>query len=150
MPATETLVRGRIKAIVEAEFNAPPLDLTVEDDRLADSLGRDGAPRAACSPIRAVEDPKNVKVLIVEATLQIFLAWDAIIDEEQSVDPSAIEDVAGRLRAAFGPEQFNGGSDDLWFLRIRRIEYPNDPTGNKTRLEAEVVGKATNQAAQSV
>jgi hypothetical protein len=39
-------------------------------------------------------------------------------------------------------------SADLWFLRIVGVEYPDDPTGNKTRLEARLVGQGTNPNAQ--
>jgi hypothetical protein len=49
------------------------------------------------------------------------------------------------LRRAFSAES-GGTGDDFWFLRLRSIEYPDDPTGNKTRLEARFTAWAHNPA----
>lgn len=143
MTATETLVRARVKEVVEAEFT--PEGFTVEDDKLGRSAGMDGRNRLATSPEAAEEDPRNVQMLVVPVTLQIYLAYDATPDSDIAVDPSVIEGYGGRLRSAFRTAS-SGATNDLWFLRLRRIDYPDDPTGNKSRLEALIEGRAENAA----
>jgi hypothetical protein len=84
-------------------------------------------------------------VLEVEVVLQLYLAFEAVPDEDIQRNPSVIEGYADRLRTAFRT-QSSGTTADLWFLRLTGIEYPDDPTGNKTRLEATIVGRAQNRA----
>ena len=147
MAVPETMVRQRIKEIIEAEFTADnPPDLTVEDDKLTRAAGMEGRDRCACFPEDSYEDSRKVICLVVRARIQLYLAYDAKPDENIAVNPAVIEGYADRLRRAFGPNS-SGTTSDMWYLRLTRIEYPDDPTGNKSRLEATVEARCDNPAA---
>lgn len=143
MSAPETLVRARIKAIVDAEF--APEGFVAADDKLLRATGSDGNIHVAVSPERAEEDTRNVGRLIVTTLLQIYLGFDPVPDPARVVDPTVIEGYGNRLRTAFRA-QSSGSTGDFWFLRLTRIEYPDDPTGNKSRLDAYIEGDADNPA----
>jgi hypothetical protein len=143
MSAPETLVRDRVQAIVNAEFTAE--GFTAADDKLLRAAGSDGANHLAVSPERAEEDSRNVGRLVVTVLLQLYLAFDPKPDPDRVVDPTVIEGYADRLRVAFRT-QSSGYTGDFWFLRLKRVEYPDDPTGNKSRLEAYIEGDADNPA----
>lgn len=143
MTATETLVRARVKQVVEAEFAAE--GFTVENDKLPRAAGRDGRNRLAVSPEEASEQFSDVTVLEVNVLLQFYLAFEAKPDENIAVDPGVIEGYADRLRTAFQANS-DGGTGDFWFLRLTGIDYPDDPTGNKSRLEAHFTARASNPA----
>jgi hypothetical protein len=142
MASAETNVRNAVIDIVENEFSSE--GWTVAHDKLGRSAGKDGD-AFACSPERSGENPRNVLMLEVDVLLQVYLKFEPVPDENIAVDPTAIESAADRLRTAFQDESGGTGSD-MWFLRLRRIEFPDDPTGNKTRLEAHITGWANNDA----
>jgi hypothetical protein len=137
----ETVVRARVATVVEGAIS----DITVENDRLPRAAGRDGQPRVAVYPLRAWEDPRNVLTLIVPVILQFYLAYEDEPDENISRDPAEIEAVADALRRAF-EDNSSGSTADMWYLRWKGCDYPPDPTGNITRLEAEIEGRAANTA----
>lgn len=144
MPSAATSVRARVKQVVDAEFAGE--GYVVEDDKLPRAAGRDGVARLATYPERERESFKDVNVLEIEVVLQLYLPYTAEPDETIVVDPSVIEDIGARLRAAF-QTQSDGDSGDFWYLRLAGIEYPDDPTGNKSRLEATFTARAQNAAA---
>jgi hypothetical protein len=131
-------IRARIKTVIETEFTTE--GWTVTDDKLGRSTGMDGQTHVATSPIRSYEDRRRVIQLNIEVLLQVFLPYE--------VDPSVIEGYGDRIRAAFGPNS-SGNTGDMWGFRVTEISYPDDPTGNKTRLEAQILGYANNEAALS-
>ena len=143
MSAPETLVRNRVISIVNAEFGVE--DFAVEHDKLGRSAGKDGAAALACYPERTAENARNVAYLECDVVLQIYLPYDPTPDEHIAVNPATIEGYANRVREAFRT-QSSGTGADFWFLRLRRIEFPDDPTGNKSRLEAYITGFAENPA----
>lgn len=147
MTPPETLVRQRVQAIFASTFSAE--SWTAANDKLPRAAGKDGETVAACYPEEARERPGNVEVLEIPVVLQLYLAYTAEPDEFIVVDPTVIEDYGDRLRRAFNTES-SGNSSDFWGLRLIRIEYPDDPTGNKSRLEAFVVGMAENPAGRPV
>lgn len=144
MAAPATAARARVKAIIDAEFAAE--GYTVENDKIVRASARDGNVRVACSPNFESEVPRNVNELTVELLLQFYLPFRAEPDETIAVDPTAIEAAADRIRRAFGGNS-SGITADMWFIRLRRIEYPDDPSGNKTRLEATITAWCENPAA---
>lgn len=143
MTPPETLVTQRIRTIFETEFEAE--GWTLADDVLPRAAGKDGATVAAVAPVQAAEKPGAVQQLVIPCTLQLYLAYTAEPDEFIVVDPNVIVGYADRLRRAF-QTQSSGNSDDLWYLRLLNIRYPLDPTANKSRLEADIEGAATNTA----
>lgn len=143
MASAATEVRTRVIEIVEDEFGAE--GLLVANDKLTRSAGNKGATVAAVYPEAEYEAPGRVLELRVPVVLQIYLAYDDSPDEDIVVDPGIIEGYAERLRTAFHT-QSSGSSSDMWYLRLQRIDYPDDPTGNKSRLEARIEGYANNWA----
>ena len=143
MASAATTVRQQVIDIVEAEFAAE--GLTVAHDKLTRAAGKDGATEAAVYPESEYERIGQVVELVVPVVLQIYMAYDAEPDETIAVDPSIIEDYGNRLREAFRT-QSSGNTGDMWFLRLQRVDYPDDPTGNKTRLEARIEGRGNNMA----
>ena len=143
MASPAATVRAHVKAVVEAEFAAE--GFTVADDKLPRAAGKDGT-ALAVSPNFERQDFTDANVLQVEVLLQMYLAFDAIPDEHMVVDPGVIEGYGDRLRRAF-QDQSDGTTADFWFLHLTSVEYPDDPTGNKTRLEATFSARCENPAA---
>jgi hypothetical protein len=133
-----------VKEVVEAEFAAE--GYVVEDDKLPRAAGRDGAARLAVYPDRERQSFRDANVLDIAVVLQVYLPYTAEPDETIAYDPGLIEAVADRLRRAFQTES-DGATEDFWFLHLTDIEYPDDPTGNRSRLEATFSACATNHAA---
>src|SRR4051794_7801640 len=119
---------ARIKSVFEAEF--APEAFTVAYDKLPRAAGKDGATQIAVSMEEAREKDGAVLQLIVPCTLQLYMAFDASPDETISVNPNVIAGYGDRIRRAFHGANSSGNTDDLWSLRVRRIVYPDDPTGN--------------------
>jgi hypothetical protein len=143
MAAPATLARERVTDIIETEFSAE--GWSVEADRLLHANGREGADRIACYPESENEGENVVLMLKVNLRVQIYLAYEDNIDENQAVDPTLIEGYADRLRRAFG-DNSSGSADDMWWVRLTNVEYPPDPTGNISRLEALVIAQCDNPA----
>ena len=145
MTPPATAVRQRVREIVEDEFSAEGWEVT--DDKLPRASGHDGVTRLAVYPEDEHVQARNHYELIVPVVLQVYLGYEAKIDEFQQVDPGIIEAIGDRLRRAFENSSV-GTTSDLWFLNLIRIEYPDDPTGNKSRLEAHIEGHCENPAVQ--
>lgn len=142
--APETVARQRLIALIEAEF--APESLEVRSDRLNESLGQDG-PLGAVFPSTATEDPRNGLVLSSLLNVQLFRQWSNDLDPTQTVDPSAIEEWAERLRRACRADiDAAGWSEHLWYYRVQKIDYNPDPTGNISRLIASVEAVSQNPA----
>lgn len=144
MPVTapETTARARLKALVEAEFDAETL--TVLDDRLNESRAQDSHV-AAVYPGASQENSRNGLVLDTTLFVQLFREWDNVLDAAQVVDPADIEEWAERLRRAIRDDLDAAGFDEhLWYFRVIKIEYNPDPTGNISRLVATVTTHSQN------
>lgn len=144
MAVPETAARQKVASIIQTAFSAE--SVTVEPTKLLRAAARDGRTRVACSPDSAAEVPRAVNELEVSLLVQYYLPFDDEPDENRTVDPGPIEAIADRLRRAFGPNS-SGITADQWFIRLRSITYPDDPTGHKTRLEARVTAWCENPAA---
>src|SRR5688572_11660429 len=145
MTPPATAVRERVKTLADAEFAAEGWETA--DDKLLRASGRDGVTRLAVYPDDEHVLPRNQLILLVPVTFQLYLGYDDSIDEHMQVDPGIIEELADRFRRAF-EDNSSGTTDDLWYLTLDRIEYPDDPTGNKTRFEATIVGRCDNPPAR--
>lgn len=129
-----------VKALVEAEFAAE--NLVVEDDKLHESLGHEG-PRLAVYPERERPMGSNRLVLNTELIFQFFDSYERDIDPEQAVSPAIIEEKAERFKRAL--QKGNSPSTGhLWYFDIEQIEYPRDPTGNKSRFVATILARSQN------
>lgn len=144
MSTTETDIRAYVKAVFATEF--APESFVAVDDTLLRAAGKDGAAHAAVNPVVAEENPRQVIQLDVQVQLQLYLPYEAEPDETRVVDPTVIEGYAGRIRTMLAPSSAMATAN-LWGLRVTRIDYPPDPNGKATRLEALIRGYADNPAA---
>ena len=148
MSAVETDIRNAVKTIVAAVYATE--GWTAGDDKFGRSMGKDEAHDQAfisVTPDFARERPLKALILDVQVTVQFYLGYDAVPDETISRDSSIIEGYADRLRLAFEGAGSRVDTGDAWYLRLTGIEYYDDPTGNKTRFEATIVGEGVNRAA---
>ena len=141
MSVPETLLTTRVKSVFATEF--APEGWTLADDRLLRAAGKDGVTEAGVSPDSTIEDGRNANMLVVTCTVQLYLPFNPDPDEHYVVDPTSIVTYADRFRRAIGAND-NGNVTDFWYLRMPRILYPVDPTGNKSRFEATVEGRCDN------
>lgn len=138
-----TAVRERVKAILDAEFAAD--QIVFEHDKLDDAVGTDGI-YAAVYP--DLEEPRFGQMNVSDANvvIQLYGRWDKRVDPKQKVDPTWIETQAERIKRALQAGGSYVGQPNDWYFNISRIEFPDDPTGNKTRLVAYVTGESQNSA----
>ncbi len=140
--APETALRLQILALLEEEFGSEP-NIQISGDKLHDSLGATG-PTIGIYPINSQENARNVIELEPLVMVQAFRQWEEKIDPTQVVDPTNIEEWAERLRRRLYVK--TAGTEHMWFFRVIRVNYPPDPTGNISRLEAEIRGYTQNPA----
>lgn len=148
MASPMTAARARVKEIVEAVYSTE--GWTAGDDRFGRSKGKDLATDQAAisvTPDYERERPAKAYLLDLGITVQFYLGFAAEPDENIERDSTVIEGYADRFRAAFAGAGARVDDGDAWYLRLTSIEYPVDPTGNKTRFEALITGEATNRAA---
>lgn len=140
MTPPETAVRAAVQEIFADTFDDE--GWTAADDKLPRAAGKDGHAEAACYPERAYGKPGQVIELVIPVVVQLYLAYDPSPDEYIRVDPGVIEGYADRFRVAF--DDLHSGDSDFWFMGGPDFDYPDDPTGNKSRFEARVEGHAHN------
>lgn len=131
-----------LKLIIDTEFATE--GYAAIHDNLHPAVGQEGtrigiAPESEeARPGRAIQNDMSI-------TVKFYRRWDAQVDENKKVDPRPISEFAERFRQAVrGNDRI--GTDSAWYFNLLRIRYPNDPTGNKTRFEADLVAYGTNSA----
>src|SRR4051794_13709011 len=95
--APETAVRSRVIDALEKEFKSEGFKFL--DDKLNDSLGREGA-IGGCYPGTAIPRLAVEEALEVTVYVQLFGSWEAIVDPKMQIDPSPVEEWAERIRRA--------------------------------------------------
>ena len=135
MPVPYHVAATALKTIIDAEFTDRSAAAT--HDKLHESLGYRRL-EIGLSPIRRVLQPGNEIVAQQFILVQWYDLWDKEIDNEQTVNPFNIAEMAYRFETAL-ESQSATASNQVWFFKVPTIEFPDDPTGNKTRFEATVV-----------
>ncbi len=144
MPVTSAyeVIANGLKQIIDAEF--APEGIVASHDNLHESLGRD---RRECG-IAPIEDAVPMSAgLTLEAFVEVrfYDFWKQEITPTTAIDPRIIANYAERFRRAVKANSGNTpGLGILWFFDVKRVQYPNDPTGNKTRFHAQVKGQGNN------
>lgn len=136
MPVPYHVAATALKSIIDAEFT--DRSLTAIHDKLHESLGYRRA-EVGVSPVREAPMPGNEVVGLMYILVQWYDLWDKEINNEQQVNPFPITEMADRFRRAV--ERYSAttpGSTEVWYFKVTEINYPDDPTGNKTRFEATV------------
>lgn len=142
MTPPETLARAGLMDVLTAEFAADGFPIL--DDKLHGSVGRDGT-KFGIYCDRFLSSPGNRLVGEIECIVQCYGKYDLRVDPNQAVSPGIVEARAERFRDALRGYA-EPGTGRLWYYRLERLEYPDDPTGNKTRFEAYVRAFSNNTA----
>lgn len=140
--APETSARNALVLLLNAEFAGD--QFPVLSDKLHGSRGMDGTV-VGVYPERTGANPSNRLVAEMYLVVQFYGKYDLKVDPKQTVNPSTIETQAERFRRALRPGT-DPGSGEVWYFTLDRIEYPDDPTGNKTRFEAYLTARGNNTA----
>jgi hypothetical protein len=143
MAAPETEARNALIAMLAAEFAAE--QFPIKDDKLHRSLGSNGT-TLGVYPDRTVSSARDRLVSEMSLVVQFYGKYDLRVDPQQTVSPSRIEDFADRFRNALRTRNPDPNSPGVWYFTLERIEYPDDPTGNKTRFEAHLTARGNNGA----
>lgn len=115
-------------------------------DKLHESRGRKRVD-VGVSPIRDILLPNNSTVQATYIFVQFYNIWDEKIDPSTVVNPNVITSYAERFRQAVQRSQVNyPQTSQVWYFDVEGIEYPDDPTSNKTRFEATVRAYGNNAA----
>lgn len=138
------IVATALKQTIDTEF----VDLPVAaiHDKLHESLGYKGRV-VGISPIRIVPTTGREIQQEISVFVQWYDYWEKDIDNEMAVDPGSITEYADRFQRAV--ERYSAsasGTPEVWYFKVTSIEFPDDPTGNKTRFEANVVAYGDNTA----
>ncbi len=125
-----------IKAIFDQEFAAE--GITAQHDCLHESLGRQRV-SVGISPTRSTFAPNNAVVRHIYILIQFYDIWKQEISPETQVNPFKIASYAERLERALETAQASEpGSNEIWFYTVTNVDFPRDPTGNKTRFEMTI------------
>lgn len=128
MASTYVIAANALAAICTTAFPTIP----VVHDKVHEAVGYEG-PRIGIAPIR---EPMNTRSkLIREAWVEIRYmgAWTKDVTPNQAVDPRVIAGEAEKLMQAIENATVTV-SGDMWYFNVETVEYPDDPTGNKTRF----------------
>lgn len=141
MAAPETTAKQGLMAVLAAAY--PNDGFPIKDDHLHESLGHKGT-IIGVSVERTVTNPANNTVSDIELKVQFYGKYEKKINPEQVVSGTPIETRAEAFRKALRVGDPN--TDAVWYYSLTRVEFPKDPTGNKTRYEAFVTAKGNNTA----
>jgi hypothetical protein len=128
------VVATALKTVIDIEFALE--GIVAIHDNLHEAIGR----RRIAVGIAPEEDIVNGGNALVQETwvqVKFYDLWDPKVDPEQSVNPLKITAYAERLRDALRTASVTA-SGQMWFFDVRRVRYPDDPTGNKTRFVASI------------
>lgn len=139
-----SIAAAAIKAVIDLEFQ--PEGFAAGHDKLHESLGTDGT-AIGISPVRWLPNARNRNEQWTFIFVQFYDVWTKAIDPTQAVDPRRITTFADRFQAAVESQQATDtGSGDVWWFDVEEVNFPDDPTGNKTRFEATLRARGNNHA----
>jgi len=142
VPSPYEEAANALKGIIDAEWATE--GWTAIHDNLHPALGQEGV-RIGIAPEEEVADPGRMIQNNMAITVKFYTRWDADVDITKRVDPRVIAAHAERFREAI--RQYNGPyTGNMWYFNLMRIRYPNDPVGNKTRFEADLMAYGNNTA----
>lgn len=135
-------IADALKAIIDAEFAAE--SYTAIHDNLHPAVGSEGT-RIGIAPEEETPRVGNMLQQDTAITVKFYRRWDPDVDPLKKVDPRPITVFAERFRRAIQAAQ-TPGNNRVWYFNLVRVRYPNDPVGNKTRFEADLVAYGNNSA----
>lgn len=125
-----------VKAVFDATFATEQFVMVFDD--LHESLGREYV-AVGISPTEDITRAANALVQETWVEVKFYDLYPQEIDPNTGVDPTTITGYAERFRNALrGASASDPGTGQVWYFDVRRITYPRDPTGNKTRFVATI------------
>lgn len=141
-PYAETA--AAIEAILSDEFAAE--QPTIIHDRIHESLGLKGI-EIGIEPMNWARQITNANVKETFLLVRFYDMWYKDVDPYQQVDPRRITGFADRFEHAVQRRVASiPGTDNVWWFEVTRIEFPDDPTGNKSRFHATIRAYGENHA----
>lgn len=138
-----TALRAVLKAALTELL---PAEWDIRDGKLHPSLGGDATYGfAGTSPEDETPLGRDHNTLGPLVLVQVFLPWPKVVDNDRTEDPAAIEQLAEDFREEVRQRQ-DTATEEVWFMRVERLWYPDDPVGQKTRFYAHVRGMTQNTA----
>lgn len=131
-----------VKTAFETEFAVEGFKLSF--DHLHEAMGRD---RVAVGIAPVEERASASRRVIAEHTLEVrfFDLWTDEVRPDTIVNPSKITAYAERFKRCLLAVN-SPGTQMSWFFDVERIQFPNDPTGNKTRFIATIRAVGNNSS----
>lgn len=128
MASTYIIAANALEALLTATFPG----VTVVHDKVHEAIGFKG-PRIGIAPTREIPNARNK--LMMEAWIEVRYmdVWDRKVDPAQKVDPRLIAAKAQTLMEAIQSTTVTA-SGSMWFFNVEMVNYPDDPTANKTRF----------------
>lgn len=131
-----------LKAIIDTEYLAE--GWTALHDNLHPAVGQTGT-RIGIALDEEAARSGNMLQNDISITVKFYRRWDPDVDADKKIDPREIAGYAERFRDAI--RAYNGPATGfVWYFNLIRIRYPNDPVGNKSRFEADIVAYGNNTA----
>lgn len=140
MPSPYAQAADALKAIIDAEWSAE--GWTAIHDNLHPAVGDSGT-RIGIAPEEETPAAGNMIQNNIAITVKFYRRYDIDVDYDKKVDPRPITEHAERFRNAVR-QAAAPNTDSVWYFNIIRIRYPNDPVGNKSRFEVDIVAYGTN------
>lgn len=125
-----------VKIVFDAEFATEGFSMIF--DNLHQSLGRY---RVDVGIAPDYDAPMSSGAIVQETwvIVKFYDLWTDEISPDTVVNPVRITAFAERFRDALRRAQASDpGTGQVWYFDVRRVSYPDDPTGNKTRFEAQI------------
>lgn len=147
MPITapETEARAKLSEILQEVFGSE--SFPIKQGKLHGSYGADSETTIGIFPTTSTPGAPPTRNLLVqgsEITVQLYGKWEKEVDPLKVVDPTVVEERAERFRRQL--KNHDVDSSGVWFFNLLRVRYPDDPTGQKTRFEADVMAFGNNSA----
>lgn len=137
-------VATAVMAVFENEFSAE--GWTMVPDELHESLGRERV-AVGIAPLEDVTASNNAVVQETWVEVRFYNRWKKEISPDTQVNPFVIAAYAERLRNALRASQAtNIATGQVWYFEVRRVQYPRDPTGNKSRFHMTILARGNNSA----
>lgn len=125
-----------IQQVIEQEFAAE--GFTAVFDNLHDAQGRYRVD-IGIAPEEDLASPGNILVQETNLIVKFFNLWTDEISPDTIVDPRIITTYAERFRRALLASKVTTPStEQVWWFDVRRVTFPDDPTGNKSRFWAYI------------
>jgi hypothetical protein len=133
-----------LKQIIDTEF--APEGITAIFDNIHEALGQTRV-TVGIAPVEDVPRAGNAVVQETWVEVRFFDLWKREIDPGTVINPTRITAFAERFRRAVRSSQATDpGTGQVWYFDVTRIQYPNDPTGNKSRFVATIRAFGNNSA----